>query len=146
MAIIQSEIAKGTVSVPQAFTSGAVVAHLAEFTIPTGTNIGASDIVELSILPGDHRVIDAAVVAASGFTTETADIGIMSGEVGSLDDTRTSNDVIFEAVELTGYARMEKGDAVVLPTTEKDRSIGLKFSGAVTGAGQKLTVLFLLAQ
>lgn len=145
MAIIQSEIAKGTIAVPQAFTSGAVVAHLATIELPAGVDVASGDIVELSVLPANHRVVDAVVIA-DGFTTETADIGLMSGDVGSTDDTRTSDDSIFAAADLSGFDRLAKGDSVVAEAVDYDRSIGLVFSAAVTGAGQSVTVQFLLTQ
>ena len=145
MAIIQSEIAKGTIAVPQAFTSGAVVAHLATIELPLGVDAGASDIVELTVLPANHRVVDA-IVMADGFTTETVDIGLMTGEVGDTDPTRTSDDSIFDGAALTGFARLSANTGPLLEPVDYDRSIGLKFSGAITGAGQSVTVQFLLTQ
>lgn len=144
---LQSEHVLGTVIVPQAFTSGAVVAYTATITIPAGVTIGTSDIIEFAVLPADHRIVDAAIVSVSGFTTETADIGIMTGDVGdAADTTRTSDDKIFDGVALTGFARITAGTAMGLATSDKDRSIGVKLSASTAGAGQTITVQFLMTQ
>ena len=144
---LQSDLVVGTRTVPQAFTAGAVVAYLVDITIPTGVTLGTSDIVELGVLPAFHRVVDAMVVAASGFTDEKADIGIMTGAVGDDGDaTRTSGNELFDDVGLTALARMTKSAAIVLASTDKDRSIGMKFTASLTGAGQTVTLQFLLAQ
>lgn len=144
--ILQSEYALRTKAVPQAFTSGAVVAFTATVTIPAGTTVATTDVIEFAVLPADHRIVDAAIVEVSGFTTETADIGIMSGEVGDDVTVRTSDDKIFDGVALTGFARLTSGNAMTIATDDTDRSIGLKFSAKVVGAGQKVSVQFLLTQ
>lgn len=144
--IYQSEFAVNQAEVPQAFTAGAVVAHTAEYVIPAGVTIATTDIIELSVLPADHRIVDAIVIPTGNFGTATADVGIMSGEVGSKDNTRTSDDVIFDDAALTGFVRLAKSSGLILEPSDTDRSIGVKFSAAVTGAGQVLRIQFLMAQ
>lgn len=146
MAFIQSEYALGQKTAPQAFSAGAVVAYTATVSIPTGETLGAGDTVELAALPANHRIVDATVIADGDFDGKTAAIGIMSGNFGADDATRTSGTELFAAAALTGFTRLATGTAAMLPTSDKDRSIGVKLSGTVTGAGQTLTLLLLLAQ
>lgn len=146
MTIYQSDVAKGIKIVPQAFTKGAVVATTAKFTIPAGTTITSSDIIELAVLPAFHRIVDVKVIPTGSYSAATADIGIMSGEVGDKESARTSNDVIFADVALTGIVgTVAKADALVMATANQDRSIGVALSGSVVGAGQTLTLQLLLA-
>lgn len=147
MTIRQSQRAIGQRPVPQAFTSGAVVAYLAEFIIPAGMTIGAGDIVELAVLPADHRIVDAQILPTGNFGAGvTADVGIMSGAVGSTDPARTVGNELFAAVATNAFGRLVKGDAIVLDHSNSDRSIGVKFSAAVTGAGQILRLQVLMTQ
>ncbi|HWL29596.1 MAG TPA: hypothetical protein VNQ97_11885 [Burkholderiaceae bacterium] len=146
MAIIQTEIAKGLKMVPQAFTSGAVITYQAELVIPTGTSVTTSDIVELAVLPAFHRAVDGLIIPSGNYDGATADIGLMSGAVGDPSTDRTSGAEIFDDVALTALARITKGDALVKASTDSDRSIGVKFSKTITGAGQKLILQLLLTQ
>src|SRR5690606_35392388 len=101
---------------------------------------------ELAVLPANHRIVDAMIVSVSGFTTEKADVGIMSGDVGSTATGRTSGDEIFDGVALTAFARMTAGTAVALAASDKNRSIGVKLDTQTAGAGQKIVFQFLLTQ
>lgn len=146
MAILQSNYALGVVTVPHAFTAGAVVAYQATFTIPTGEDVDTTDIIELAVLPADHKIVDALIIPSGDFDGATADIGIMDGAVGDPDSTRTSDDSIFDGVALTALARVTAGTGLLLDTDDEDRSIGVTFSKKITGAGQKLTIQILMTQ
>lgn len=143
---LQSDHVTGVKAVPQAFTSGAVTTYTANITIPSGVTVGTTDIVEFAVLPAFHRIVDAQIVKVSGFTTETADVGIMSGEVGDDVSARTSDDTIFDGVALTGFARLTAGTAMGIAPSDGNRSIGVKFSAQVVGAGQTLSIQFQLTQ
>lgn len=143
MTIIQSEWAKGRKSAPTSRESRGVVAE--RFTFEVTDNIGTGDILELAILPAYHFVVGATVIPEGDFGEVTADIGIMSGAVGDQDNTRTSGNEIFEAVALGEVSSADKVEGLMLVPADADRSIGVKFSAAVT-AGQKLTLLLLTAQ
>ena len=146
MALVQSNIALGVVTVPQAFTSGAVVGYRASFTIPAGLTVADDDVLELAILPADHVILDATLIAEGNFDGATADIGIMTGEVGEEDDTRTSDDSIFDGAALTGFVRVTANEGLLIDPAETDRSIGVTFSDDVVGAGQVITLQILMTQ
>ena len=147
MAIRQSEIATGQKQVPQAYTAGALATYVATFTIPTGMTVATADILELAVLPADHRIVDAMIIPTGSYgASVTADVGIMSGEVGDTSASRTVGDEVFDAVALTAMARMTLGETPVLATSDKNRSIGVNFSAAITGAGQTLTLQLVIAQ
>lgn len=146
MAIRQSEIALGQKVAPQAYTAGASASYLARFKIPTGMTIATGDIIELAVLPADHRIVTAQIIPVGNFSTATADVGIMSGEVGDPNAARTSGNELFDDVALTGMASMTKADAILLEPSHLNRSIGVKFSAAVTGANQELILQVVYAQ
>lgn len=146
MAIVQSQMAKGVEIAPQAFTKGAVVAYRASFTIPTGTNIGAGDILELAVLPADHEFVTASLIPEGDFATVTADVGIMTGQVGSLDPSRTVGQEVFAGAELTGLSSVDTTAPFLIEKSDTDRSIGVKFSAALNGDNQTITLLVVMTQ
>lgn len=147
MTILQSQHVTGQKAVPQAFTAGANVSYIADFVIPAGLTIATTDIVELAVLPADHHVVSAQVIPTGSFGTDvTADIGIMSGTVGDKVSVRTSGDELFGDVTLTALASLSKGDAIILAPSNQDRSIGVKFSASITGAGQIIRLQVSMAQ
>lgn len=146
MAIRQSEIALGLKVVPQAYTAGANATHLASFKIPTGMTVATGDIIELTALPADHRIVAAQIIPVGNFSTATADVGIMSGDVGDPSAARTSGNELFDDVALTAMSALTKADAILLEPSNLNRSIGVKFSAAVTGANQVIHLLLTLSQ
>lgn len=148
MAIVKSPWAFGQYAIPTAGESGVVVAYTASYTFATGDEFATGDIVELAVLPADHLIASAVLIPEGNFGTGvTADVGIMSGTVGSDDQARTSGDEIFDGATLTGLVSAPNIKAYTsIARTDADRSIGVKFSGDVTGAGQKLTLLVLMYQ
>lgn len=144
MAIVQSPFALGQKQAPVSREARGVVAE--RFTIELTEDIGAGDIVELAILPAYHFVVSATVIPEGSFGDVTADIGIMSGNVGDTSDTRTSGNELFEGLALDEVSSINKVEGLMLQPTDRDRSIGVTVSGAVTGAGQKLTLLLFTVQ
>ena len=146
MTILQSTLAKGQKQAPQAFGTGINVSYLADFTIPAGMTVATTDIIELGVLPAGHRVIDARVIPTGDFgASVTADVGIMSGDVGSTG-TRTSGAEIFDDVALTAMVGLAKADSILLADADQHRSIGVKFSASITGAGQVIRLQLTYAQ
>ena len=75
----------------------------------------------------------------------------MSGETGELlnaDGTaRTVGAELFTGAAITAMLRLSKVDALLIPATEKPRSIGVKFSTAVAaGVGKKIGLMLHFAQ
>lgn len=147
MAIRQTELATGQQQAPQAYTSGAVACYVSTFTIPTGMTVATTDIIEIGVLPAYSRIVDATLIPKGNFgASVTADVGIMSGEVGDPTSTRTSGDEVFDGATLTGLVRMTDVDAVLVAASDDHRSVGVKFSDAITGAGQTITLQLLYTQ
>lgn len=146
MAVIQSRVAQGIDQVPDSYHYGVNASYLAVLDLPAGKNIAAGDVVEIGILPPDHRFVTAQVIPEGAFGAGvTADIGLMSGTVGSQDPARTVGDELFDGVALTAFASLTSGEALLVAPSPVARSIGVKFSAAVTGAGQKLTMQIVIA-
>lgn len=146
MAIRQSEIAIGKKQVPTAFTAGVVVAYRASFTVPAGETIEAGDIVELAVLPADHEFVTATLIPEGEFDGVTAAVGIMTGDVGDKDGDRASGDEVFAAAALDALSSVDTIAPFAIERSDVNRSIGLKFSGTVTGAGQTVTLLVVMTQ
>lgn len=130
MAILQSDWAAGRKVAPVSREAGGVVVERYDFAITE--NVAAGDIIELAILPSYHRIAAATLIPQGSFAGATADVGIMSGDVGSPDPARTVGDELFSAEALTDIASLSTSPALLLEPTEKSRSIGVKFSAAVT--------------
>lgn len=142
MAIIQSDWAKGLKTPARPQTAGAV--HTTKFSITVDQNVGTSDIIELGVLPAYAHIVDAVLFTEGTFTGVTASVGIMSGEVGSTDASRTSGTELFNGADLTNVNRMELASGWLLaPAADKHRSIGLQVSAAVTAATSKKIHLVL---
>lgn len=151
MAIVKSPWIIGTRMTKRPQTTGAI--HVTHFTYDFGLvasqALAAGDILELAILPVGAKLVDATLITEGAFAALTADVGIMSGDVGA--DTngdgsaRTSDTALFAAAPLaTTFARLAKPDAVLLsrdPNTET--SVGVKVSGAVAKAAGKRIHLIL---
>lgn len=151
MALIQSDWAKGLKPVARPQTAWTVHAQLFIVDVPAA-GFASGDILELAILPPYARIVGAQLVTVGSLGAATVDVGLMSGTTGELtnDDNsaRTSGNELFAAAALTAELTfISKAAALLLAPTEKDRSIGVKFSAAVAaGAGKKIGLLLQFAQ
>lgn len=151
MAIVQSQWIKGQQTTIRPQTAGD--SSVTEFIYDFGkeTPLAAGDILELGILPA-YAIVHAATIFTEGtFTALTADVGLMSGEVGAATNpdgtARTSGNEAFAAVDLTTFASLSKKDMLLVAPSEKERSIGVKVSDAVAAAaGKKLHLLLFYRQ
>lgn len=147
MAIIQTLWATGQAAVPQAFTSGAMVAYKATLTIPVGKSITKDDLVEFAVLPADHELVSVLVIPEGNFAAVTANIGLMDGRVGDADSARTLGNEIHEDVGLGSITSITPSSVFTeIQRSDADRSIGLQFTDDVIGSGQKLTLLLQMYQ
>lgn len=147
MTTLQSQIAQGVKPVPQAFTAGAVVAYRAEYTIPSGTTVATTDVIEMAVLPADHTLIGVTIVGA-GFTTgTTAKVGLMSGEVGDDESARTCGSEIAAAADVKDTESSAKASALAaIAKSDTDRSIGLQLSASEAGPSKTVTLVILMTQ
>lgn len=150
-AIKQSDWAKNIRTAHRPQTAGAV--HEQRFTFDfSSVGVLATDILELGLFPANSKIVDAQLFAeGAGWSTITATVGIMSGEFGSPDASRTVDSSIFGATTVnngvTAIQRMTKPDAFLLAPVEKHQSIGVVFSADVAAAaGKKLHLRLFYAQ
>lgn len=148
MAIVKSRWAKGTRQTARPQTANNT--HVQHFTFELDKEgaLAAGDILELGILPPYCRITHATLATEGTFTGITADIGLMTGEVGAdfMPDgstARTSSDQLFTAADLTAFAALSKKDALLIQPVDYERSIGVKASGAVAAAAGKRIHLWL---
>ncbi|MBN8294553.1 hypothetical protein JI664_21450 [Rhodobacter sp. NTK016B] len=102
----------------------------------------ASDILEIGVFPARAKACRATLIG-EGLGAITADVGFMTGDIGSKDAGRTSDDVLFDGVSVND----EETEANVLTlmaieAAETDRAVGVKFSGDIAaGASKKVHVV-----
>lgn len=133
MAIVKSQWATGQSTVPLNAVAGVV--HFQRFTFTITEDLGAGDVIELAVLPAGATVVDA-FVSLGNLGAATADIGIMSGQVGEDDDNRTVGAELFDEAASNASARAEGETAFTIAPVDRDRSVGLKVSEAVTASNQ----------
>ena len=149
MALIQSPWVLGQKPVARPQTAHNTHSQLFIVDVPA-SGFAQNDILELAVLHPYSHIIDAAIVPV-GLGVATVDIGLMSGETGELlnaDGTaRTVGAELFTGAAITAMLRLSKVDALLIPATEKPRSIGVKFGAAVAaGAGKKIGLMLHFAQ
>ena len=142
---IQSDWVLGRKQTPTSREAGGVVAQRFEATIDTDLDVG--DIVELAVLPAYHTVVDAILDTEALGTGVSVDVGVMSGAVGDPDGTRTCGDELFSAEDASAAAvvRASESSAFTIAPADRDRSIGVKVSAAVT-AGKKIGLVLFMVQ
>lgn len=144
MAIVQSRWGAGQKIAPVSREAGGAVVE--QYEIVVTANLASTDIVELGVLPAYHTVVDAVLVTGDLGSGVTIDVGIMSGALGSTDASRTSGNQLFAGAANNTVVRMSKADGFRIAPVEADRSIGLKVSGAVTAASQRVTLVLTTKQ
>lgn len=152
MAIVKSKWVKGLLQTLRPQTAGAT--HVTHFVYDVAAEgaLGAGDILELGIIPPYSNITHATLVTEGTLTGLTADVGVMTGEVGSAlnpdGSARTSGAEFFDDADLTvRLASLSKADPLLLSAQEYERSIGVKVSGAVaTGSAAKLHLFLFYHQ
>lgn len=147
MALYMSEWAKGRAHLPVSAEARGAVAERFEFTVNEDLAIG--DIIELAGLPAYHMPVDAVLVTDALGTSVTADIGIMSGDFGDDDVSRTSGAELYDGADVSAatVSRMSEATGFRVSTANSDRGIGLKIGGDdVTASGQKITLILFYVQ
>ncbi len=136
MSLIQSKYAKGQSGIPYPAFAGEVVAK--RFWHQLDVAPALNDILELAPIPNLTRPIQI-ILDADDLDTGTAitfDVGIMSGNWGDNDASRTIGNEFFAASTLLqggGVATPTKKEAYRVFPALNDRSIGVKFTGTLTG-------------
>lgn len=122
MPILQSRWIKREENTLRPQTAGAshVTHFIYDFGAADSKAAAANDIIELGILPGYATIHAMTLVVEGAFAATTADIGIMTGDVGeplNADGTaRTVGTQGFAAADLTNtFQSLSKGDLLLLP-------------------------------
>ncbi|WP_296763709.1 hypothetical protein [Sediminimonas sp.] len=141
MALFQSATAKRRHTPPVPQQAGVKAA--AVFTYAFNKDFtAADDILEIGMLPAGAQVLGATVIGESLGAT-TADIGIMTGDAGENDETRTSGIELFDDVSVNdNEAAASVKTCLALTPEQKHRGIGVVLSAnVVAGAGKKITLV-----
>lgn len=143
MTIFLSNHAKGLIAVGRPQTAYAV--HQTLFSLDLPANVATTDKIALGVLPAFCAISDALLFSEGALGAATANVGFMTGAVDSADDARLSGSELYSAIALNAaFARLTKGDALLVPSSDADRAIGLSgFSAALTGGAGKRVHLLL---
>lgn len=134
-----------TTAAPIAGQSGTVMKAVFEHTFTTAFT-AATDILEIGLMPAHARVVGATVLGTNGLhaTAVTADVGLMTGDQGSNDDTRTLTGTEFfnDANVKNNEVDMTTAAALAISQEQKHRGIGIELSADVAaGAANKITLV-----
>lgn len=150
MALRKSSQALARAAAPSPMDAVDTVPLVFEHTIVAG-EFAAGDIVEMGALPAGCVFAGPAVLVAeacdSGSTPALAlDVGIMSGDYLSNDDSRTCGAELFAASDVGqagGVAVSTSATGLLLGPSIVDRSIGIKVNAAAATlvAGKKIRLL-----
>lgn len=143
MSLKQSDTAKGLYAIAQ--PCAANVLCTARFKMDLSTvGITTADKVELGILPMHCRVRGGRIIPEGlGATAIPMSIGIMSGDVGDDDDSRTIGIELANAENIAASTvDLHAVTAFTIEPTDADRSIGLVVgTNIAAGAGKSITLL-----
>lgn len=143
MAIKQSDWAYGRRTTAVCGEAGEVVCE--RFTYTVTSDLSAGDIIEMGPLPAFAFPVDAVLVTDE-LGTGTLDVGVMSGDAGSTDQSRTCGAELFSGAADASVVRMSQPGGFRLTSVDKDRGIGVKVSAAVTAANQRIDLLLFYRQ
>lgn len=140
MAIKQSPWALFKQTAARPLTSGAVTKQ--EFYYDASAGLLAADIVDFGVLPANAKIADAILYSDASIGTVNATVGVMSGDLGSTDSSRTLGTEIFNATAITNahtaVVRLTAPAALKLAPGATDRSIGLQVSADVAAGSNKI--------
>ena len=143
MAIKQSDWAYGRRVAAVGDEAGDVICERYSYTITS--DLASGDIIEMGPLPAFAFPVDATLVTDE-LGTVTLDAGIMSGDFGSDDQSRTCGAELFSAAADASVVRMSLPGGFRLTPVGKDRGIGVKVSDAITAANQRIDLLLYYRQ
>lgn len=143
MAIVQSQWGAQKRQAPVSAEAGGVVCEKYKFVVTSNMAIG--DIIELGVLPSYHTAVDTILISDAIGTT-ALDVGIMTGEVGSPDQTRTMGNEFFSSAPGDALVRPNKQAGFRLQPVERDRSIGVKIMNAALVASSQVIELIVFSK
>lgn len=142
MAVIkQTDFATGRKDAPTPYEAGCLACAVFPYTVATAIT-AATDIIALGYLPAGCIPVRAELYAGALGAGCTADVGFMSGPLGSNDTAQTSADELIDggaAHNATAVATIP--DLMDISVVDYHRPIGLKVSQDVAAANQKIWLL-----
>lgn len=152
MSLFQSDWAEGRKQAPVSREANGVVVERFEYDVEEA--LALNDIIEIGVLPAYHYLVDAILIVddldSGGTPAITLDVGIMSGDAGDDDDSRTCGDEIFDgddSAQAGGMSRMSNTAGFLLASSSDHRGIGVKVAtAAATHQNGKITLVLQYAQ
>lgn len=140
MAFYQSDIGKRLASAPIVTEAGQVKSADFTFNFASGI-VAASDKLEIGEIPAGAQLLDAILLPAN--LNGNITVGLMSGEVGTVDAGRTVGSELFSAQAVASTpVRMAAAAGFAIPIDKDNRrAIGCTFSADITGAANKTLTL-----
>jgi hypothetical protein len=141
MALFQSDMAKRRETPPNGYVAGARMVAIATYTFNQNFT-AATDVLELGMLPAGARPIAVSLIGANTGATN-ATLGLMTGEDGSTDASRTVGTEFFSAQAINNATvNATLSACLAVAPSDKHRGIGVTLSADVTaGSTKKLTLL-----
>lgn len=142
MALFQSPAAKGKQTPPVGYVAGAKMVAVFKHTF-TEAFTAASDKLEIGMLPAGAQVLNATLISgALGVTT--ADVGLMSGDAGAKDATRTvGNELLNDASVNSTEAPATAASCIAVAPADTHRGIGVTLSADVVAGSTKTLTLII---
>lgn len=143
MTILFSKFVSGPLRQPASVFAGQVCSLRAWFDIAAAQQV-LNDIIDMAVLPANHRLIDAILdstdLDTDGTPAITLDVGIMSGNPGE-GGARTCGAELFSGATVAqagGMVRMSLRTGLIIAPSAVDRSVGVKIATApdAAAAGQ----------
>jgi hypothetical protein len=121
--------------------SGSVMCARSSLSLLSGTNLAATDVLELGILPAHHVIVDFILTTDSWDSNATptlaGDIGVMTGTVGDTERIQTAVGtelgaaIVFGKTAVSVFVRLAAVAAGrVAASATVDRSIGIAITTA----------------
>lgn len=143
MATFQSRHALRQQPAVQAYVAGVTITQVFEFDMTTQAVNAAADRIEMGMLPAGAQLVGATLIGTAGIGVNTANVGVMSGDFGSNDNTRTVGSQLFSAANINGNeAQATRANCLAIAPTDNHRSLGITVSANITaGANKRLTLV-----
>ena len=126
--LFQSKTAKRRSTPPVAYQAGMVALAVFEHTFTTAFT-AATDILEIGLLPAGAKIVRTTLIPTNMVAATLADVGLMTGEAGEYDETRTSGNQIFNDVAATGAEKQATMvNLLAITPDETHRGIGVTLS------------------
>lgn len=146
MSLKKGLIIASALAIPTSLAAGAVVALRTIVEIDPALH-AVGDIIEVSCLPADHRLVDV-VLDVPAEIGGTVDIGTLTARFDDKEseEPRVLDGLIFEATELdAGIKRLSRPQALSLPRRDYHQGIGVELKAAATAKGSFGMTIYYVA-